>query len=224
MPFEGILGGVYKLADWIYTIIFSDLLWVLCNIPAIYVLFQLLLADSISVMFPLAFMLVLLLPFTFFPATIALFAVIHDLNNREDLSIVRCYWHKYRSYYKRSVKLGLWLTLLWAMLVVDFVYVHSLFNGAIDYIFLSLIFFALMVTLHMLTALINSENPTVRILALAKTAFKKITSRPLTSFSTIFILIVYSAICLYLAPILLALTIGSLTAQLMTKADGSLVV
>ncbi|MGN8647223.1 YesL family protein [Gracilibacillus sp. HCP3S3_G5_1] len=158
MQNSGIIGRFYVIADWIYKFSFANIFWMVCNIPIIFILINLLLADEIGVIGVLFGSILLLSPFVFFPSTVALFSIVNQFIRKEDINLWRDFWRFYRVNFKKSMKLGVIFTVFWAVLIIDFFYVVKLDNGILSYVFIVLGFFALVYNLHVFSAAVNIDS------------------------------------------------------------------
>ncbi|WP_175495409.1 DUF624 domain-containing protein [Gracilibacillus orientalis] len=158
MQYAGLMGRFYVIADWVYKFSFANIIWLVFNIPIIFVLFNLLLADEIAVILVLFAMMLWLSPFVFFPSTIALFSVVNQFIKNEEVKLLSDFWGYYRGNYKKSMKIGAICTIFWAILIIDFFYVLELGNVVLTYVFIVLGFFALVYNLHIFSAAVNIDS------------------------------------------------------------------
>lgn len=135
-------SSFYMIADWIYRYTSVNIIWVIFNLPLVFLLFNLLLADNLGVIVILAGLMLLLLPFVFYPANAALFSIVDLFIKKEDVKILREFWLCFKKNYKRSMKIGGIFTVLWSFLLIDLFYVINLGNSALTYLFIVLCFFA----------------------------------------------------------------------------------
>lgn len=112
------MGGLYRLCEWIMRFTVSNLLWIVLNIPIVIILFSILYMGHKGFLVPL----IILLPFVFFPATTALFASARDWVTKDDNTSIRQYWGYYKENYKKSLLGGLVLTGIWTIWAVDYYY------------------------------------------------------------------------------------------------------
>ncbi|WP_157801923.1 YesL family protein [Gracilibacillus salitolerans] len=148
MQNSGVMGRFYVIADWVYKFSFANIIWMVCNIPIIFILVNLLLADEIAVILVLFGMMLLLSPFMFFPSTVALFAIVNQFIQKEDVKLLSDFWGYYRRNYKKSMKIGVIFTIFWTVLIIDFFYMMRLGNVIMQYVFIVLGFFAFVYNLH----------------------------------------------------------------------------
>ncbi len=105
----------------------TNLLWILFNLPIVYLLFTILFVEQIETIFFLLIPVILLLPFIFFPATTAMFAMVRDWIMKDEgvNHLIKKYWGYYKENYKRSVGIGLLLTAAWVIWAADVYYFHE---------------------------------------------------------------------------------------------------
>ncbi|WP_211747676.1 DUF624 domain-containing protein [Paenibacillus sp. Marseille-Q4541] len=164
MEFKGAMGGLYRLTEWITRFAGSNLLWVLCASPffffvivKILVMGQGMTNESIQMNWAIA----IVAPFTFFPATTALFNVVRKwVMGDTDVPVFKTYFTGYKENYKQSMIGGLFYTLLFVIMYLDYtVYMTQFENlqlvGIIMLILLLLLgvsmfnFFSMVVHYHM---------------------------------------------------------------------------
>ncbi|MEK5058493.1 YesL family protein [Paenibacillus shunpengii] len=164
MEFKGAMGGIYRLTEWITRFAASNLLWVLCASPFFFflvikvlVMGQGMTNESIQMNWALG----IVAPFTFFPATSALFNVVRKwVMGDTDVPIMRTFFTGYKENYKQSMIGGVFYTLLVVIMYLDYtVYMTQFENlqliGIIMLILLLLLcvsmfnFFSMVVHYHM---------------------------------------------------------------------------
>ncbi|WP_068619697.1 YesL family protein [Paenibacillus tuaregi] len=131
METRGIMGGLYKVTEWITRIAVSNLLWLMCSIPFFFVLLTKYLLwvnmpnqpETLTI-----YLMIILAPVTLFPATSALFAVTRKwVMGEADVSVFRTFFKGYKENYKQSLVGGIFYTLLFVIVVVDYkVYMNQL--------------------------------------------------------------------------------------------------
>jgi uncharacterized membrane protein YesL len=110
MKMKGPIGGFYKLCDWIMKLAFINLLWLVFSILGLVIV-------------------------GFFPATMAMFAIIRKLLMGDlDVPIFKTFWVSYKNDFVKSNLLGLILAILGYFFYID---VHILQNtsGLINLIY-----------------------------------------------------------------------------------------
>ncbi|AYV69583.1 MULTISPECIES: YesL family protein [Niallia] len=95
MQMNGAIGGFYKLCDWIMKLAFVNLLWI-------------------------AFSLLGLLIFGFFPATVAMFVIVRKLlMGNMDIPVFKTFWESYKTEFIKSNLLGFIVSILGYFLYID---------------------------------------------------------------------------------------------------------
>lgn len=158
------MSGFYKVTEWIMRISGSNLLWILCASPFLFFVLTGLLSTDIDMWIQIAWILAILAPFTLFPATAALFSVTRKwVMGESDVSVIKTYFKGYKENYKQSMLGGIFYTLLFIIMIVDYnVYMKQFANmqiiGIIMLIFLILLsvslfnFFSLVSHYHLKTS------------------------------------------------------------------------
>lgn len=163
MEFKGVMGGFYRLSEWIMRLSAINLLWLICSIPVVWLIILLLNAiptQDMNQIIPLLLYMAILSPFTLFPATAAMFAVARKwLKGEADAPLMRTFFRGYKQNYRQSMLGGLIYLLIGFILYVNFKFYGSHFsmfgfvNGVVFVVALivttSLIyFFPVLVHLH----------------------------------------------------------------------------
>lgn len=125
LEFKGAMGGIYRITEWITRIAYTNILWLVTSIPFLFVLllkFMLYQVEATSndhVI--LNWVLGIMAPFTLFPAISALFAVVRKwVMGDTEVPIFRTFFTGYKENYKQSMIGGIFYTLLFVVMWVDF--------------------------------------------------------------------------------------------------------
>jgi uncharacterized membrane protein YesL len=163
---SGMMGGLYRLCDWFMRFSIINLLWIVFNIPIVFILFTIVYVEQKGVQFFLLVPLIILLPLLFFPATTAMFASARDWVIKDESTTIKQYWRYYKENYIKSLMGGLVLTAVWTIWAVDYYYFSKdnailmgifLLLGIVLFVF-SINFFSVISHYHLklLTALKNT--------------------------------------------------------------------
>lgn len=120
----GFMGGLYMIAEWVMKFSVINLLWIAFNLPVAFIVLNMFFVDKIEGLIFFIIPLLIMLPFLFFPATTAMFAVVRDwiIKDADGHQLFKSYWRYYKENYKRSVANGFALTVAWLIMVVDIYY------------------------------------------------------------------------------------------------------
>lgn len=115
MEFNGIMGGLYRISEWIMRLSVINILWVVCSIPFFYlVLVALTVPEGGAQMLPL---MGILAPFTLFPATAAMFTVARKwVSGDADVPLLKTFFRGYKENYLQAMLGGL-LYLVFAIII-----------------------------------------------------------------------------------------------------------
>ncbi|MDR0270623.1 DUF624 domain-containing protein [Paenibacillus sp.] len=120
MEFKGAMGGIYKITEWITRFAFSNILWLLCSSPFIFFLMTRLSVTGDEAL-QMNWALGIVAPFTLFPATAALFAVVRKwVMGDPDVGIFKLFFKSYKENYKQSMIGGIFYVLLLVIMMVDY--------------------------------------------------------------------------------------------------------
>lgn len=126
MEMKGAMGGLYKVTEWITRIAFTNILWVLCTSPFLFVLFTKFLMfiqipEAHNEQILLNWVLAILTPFLVFPATSAMFTVVRKwVMGDPDIPIFKTFFRGYKENYKQSMLGGIVYTLLFVIMYIDY--------------------------------------------------------------------------------------------------------
>lgn len=149
---KGMMGGFYKITEWIMRISGSNLLWLICSSPFLFFPITWLFAptaDKEVLGSQTLFFMAILAPFTLFPATAALFSVTRKwVMGEGDVGVTKTYFKGYKENYKQSFLGGIFYTLLIVIMIIDYrVYMNQFKNlqllGMIMLVFLIVLFVSL---------------------------------------------------------------------------------
>ncbi len=121
---SGLMGKLYVISEWIMKFAFTNLFWILLNLPIAFLVLNMLFVERLEDLLFFAIPLAVLMPVLFFPATTAMFAVVRGWIMKDENSgqLFRSYWRFYKENYKRSLVNGLFLTTVWVIWAVDLYY------------------------------------------------------------------------------------------------------
>ncbi|WP_062350628.1 YesL family protein [Bacillus kwashiorkori] len=194
--------------EWITRICFSNIIWLLFNLPIIYFAFNLLVSTNPNQLITNMLFIIILSPFLFFPSTTALFGITRKWVMGElDIKLIKSFFKYYKENYIRSVIGGLLLTVLWVFLFIDYFY-FSTINSPIFYLFLAVGIFMLAFTINFFSITVHYE---VKLFPTLKNCFQLALGRPVHTIGIAAITIITVYISFNL-PFLLLLGTGSIIA------------
>lgn len=121
------MGGLYASSEWIMKFAFTNLFWILLNLPIAFLLLNMLFVERLKDLFYFVIPIAILMPVFFFPATTAMFGVVRGwiIKNEDSGQIFRPFLRFYKENYKRSLVNGLFLTVVWLIWAVDLYYFYT---------------------------------------------------------------------------------------------------
>ncbi|WP_166242414.1 YesL family protein [Paenibacillus turpanensis] len=145
MEFRGMMGGLYRISEWIMRFSTINLLWVICSIPIFYLLVSGVMAQTTDQLISVLILMAILSPFTLFPATSAMFVVVRKwVTGNEDVPLFKTYFRGYKENYVASMLGGIIYVVLSVIMVINYrFYIGQ--EGTLEY--LSILFVALGVVL-----------------------------------------------------------------------------
>lgn len=158
---RGIMGGFYRISEWIMRLSVTNILWLVCSIPFVFFAMGIIWAQDMSQLYSSLIVTAVVAPFFFFPATAAMFTVARKwVMGEVDVPLLKTFFRGYKENYKQSMLGGLLYTVIFAVLIVDFIVYRDQFSSIISYIFIAFIlllgvsvfnFFSMTVHYHMKT-------------------------------------------------------------------------
>lgn len=183
MEMRGIMGGFYRVSEWIMRLSAINILWVICSIPVFFMLLTMLASPELTTDAILSslWMIAILSPFTLIPATVAMYGVARKwVMGDTDVPLFKTYFRCYKENYKQAMLGGLLFLVIGVLLIVCIRFYSSQTNALhwLSFLFISfgvvyigalLNFFSLLVHFHM------------KLLQLVKNAFIMTMGQPFTS-------------------------------------------
>lgn len=183
MEFRGIMGGFYRISEWIMRLSVINVLWVVCSLPFFYLLLVTFVTPDMSMdMLKQSLVMIgIVSPFTLIPATAAMFAVARKwVMGDVDVPLLKTYFRSYKENYLQSMLGGLVFLLIGVVLIVNYRF-YGTQSGALHW--LSLLFLTFSIILS--AAFINFISITVhfhmKFLQLLKNAFILTLGQPITA-------------------------------------------
>jgi uncharacterized membrane protein YesL len=197
MEMRGMMGGFYRISEWIMRLSVTNLLWVLTTLPFWFIFATFFLLPSanpdaatlseeqlMGQLYMGLYACAALLPFVVFPATAAMFTTVRKwVMGDVDVPLFKTFFRGYRENYKASMFGGIIYTLMFVIIILDIRFylggapgielISYVFMGIAVLLFVSLFnFFSMIVHYHMKT------------LELLKNAIFITIGRPLRSLSS----------------------------------------
>lgn len=195
MEMRGMMGGFYKLSEWIMRLSVTNVLWLLTSFPFWLIMINLLSAETVDQLKQVIILLAIVAPFTLFPATSALFSVARKwVLGDTDVPLLKTFFRSYKHNYKQAMIGGIFYALLFAILIIDYqVYLKEISGfQIIAYLFIALMFLLLVSLLHFFSLLSHFH---MKIFQLLKNALILTIGRPIRSL----IMVLGAAAVLYMS-------------------------
>lgn len=182
MEMRGLMGGFYKISEWIMRLSVTNVLWLLTGLPFWFVIFFFLLAtENVNMLQTNIIMMAIIAPFTFFPATSAMFSLARKwVLGDTDVPLLKTFFRSYKENFKQAMVGGIFYALLFAILIIDYYVYLSQISGfqLIAYLFIALTFLLLLSLLHFFCLLAHFQMKTLQLL---KNALILTIGRPIRS-------------------------------------------
>ncbi|CAM3796628.1 DUF624 domain-containing protein [Cohnella lubricantis] len=201
MEMRGMMGGFYKISEWIMRLAVTNVLWVLLSCPVWLVVFMYLSsntateAEATGLLVSSSIVLAIVSPFTLFPATSAMFSVVRKwVMGETDVPLFRTYFRNYKQNYVQAMLGGIVYSVLFAILVVDMQMYskHISGFGVLGIVFLAFIVLLIVSLFHFFSLLAHFHMKTLQIM---KNSLILTIGRPLRTLSTA----ILSAFAIYIS-------------------------
>ncbi len=210
------MGGLYRISEWIMRLSVINVLWVICSSPVLFLLlvgFTTPNIEGTNIFLTLLPLLVIVTPFTLFPATTAMFAVARKwVTGDEDVPLFKTYFSSYKENYLQSMIGGFLFVIIIAIIVINYRFYLTLegLMQSLSMLFLVLGIFVLAAMVNFFSILVHLH---MKILIVVKNALLISIGSPLNTIVLIICngLIVY--ISLFQFTFLIPFFMGSLVAS-----------
>lgn len=208
MNLSGFIASFAKISEWFMNFLLLNGLWLLFNFPIVYLLLDIIFRDSIDEVFMLLMAIFILLPFLFFPATAAMFAIVRRwMMKRPVGNLFTRFLRHYKENYLRSligslIFMPIYFVWVWNFLIANIPYATVTF-----YFYIIILFIIISLTCYYFSDIVHFD---IRLRdSLHKIVFMAIFYFPYTLGAAAASLIV-GAILYAIHPLILLLFGGSL--------------
>jgi uncharacterized membrane protein YesL len=190
MEMRGMMGGFYKLSEWIMRLSVTNLLWVITSLPFWYLFFFgviVPLSDTepnMDAVFSGLIVSTAVVPFVLFPATSAMFTTVRKwVMGDVDVPLLKTFFRGYKENYKVSMLGGIAYSLFFVIIFLD---IRFYFNGApgielISYVFMGI---AILLAVSLFNFFSMVAHYHMKTLQLIKNAVLITIGRPFRSLSS----------------------------------------
>jgi uncharacterized membrane protein YesL len=166
MEMRGMMGGFYRLSEWIMRLSVTNVLWLLTSIPFWFMLIGFLGANDTEQLKSIIVLLAIVAPFTLFPATSAMFSVARKwVLGDTDVPLLKTFFRGYKQNYLQAMIGGIFYALLFAIMIIDFQVYMKQITGfqIIAYLFIALMLLLLISLLHFFSLLAHFHMKTIQL-------------------------------------------------------------
>ncbi|MDQ0428725.1 putative membrane protein YesL [Planomicrobium stackebrandtii] len=176
--FSGLTGILYALAEWIMRFFTVNILWFIFNLPTVFLVASFFFSNPDVGIVTYLLPLVIFIPFLFVPTTIAMFATVREwILNNDQPSITKSYLLHLKKSYKKSMGLGLALTGIWLIWLIDF----QFFKGLNEMWGMAFLAFGCVLFIYTINLFSLSAHYQMKNTALLKNAFFITVGKPVMS-------------------------------------------
>lgn len=145
MEMNGLMGGLYRICEWIMRFSVINVLWIICSIPFLLASLPILTVENTGQLTMVLVISGVIAPFVLFPATAAMFTVARKwVMGDVDVPLFKTFFRGYKENYRQSMFGGIIYSLLFLLFVVNMRFYAELTNTLQ---FLSIMFLVLIVVL-----------------------------------------------------------------------------
>jgi uncharacterized membrane protein YesL len=161
LEFRGIMGGFYRISEWIMRLSVINVLWVICALPFFLLGLLMLQTESLDQLVSNLILIAIVSPFTLFPSTSAMFSVARKwMTGEEDAPLFKTFFRGYKENFVQSMIGGIVYALIAVILYTNFNFYGTQAGtfGVLKFLVLTLTaligvsffhFFSIVVHLHM---------------------------------------------------------------------------
>lgn len=183
---------LFKISEWFMNFSITNICWFIFNLPIVYLVINILFGEESDHVLRYGLLLIVCIPFIFFPATTAMFALTREwILNQEQDSLIKTYFHFYKENYKKSVFGGLFLTGMWVIWVGDFYYVKDM-STILMFAILILGLVLYVFTIHFFSVSVHYHEKTLKLI---KNAFLLTLGSPVL----FFVILITNGLLLYIS-------------------------
>ena len=162
MEMRGLMGGFYRISEWIMRLSVINVLWIVCSIPFFFVVFSFFVQPEVQVSMELVkqwlFLLAILAPFTLIPSTAAMFTVARKwVTGDPDVPLLKTFFRGYKENYLQSMLGGILLEIIGILLYINYTFYsgHTGLTKLLSFVFLLLLFLLLAVFLNYISIMVH---------------------------------------------------------------------
>ncbi|OMF22389.1 hypothetical protein BK133_26255 [Paenibacillus sp. FSL H8-0548] len=178
---RGLMGGFYRISEWIMRLATINVLWLICSLPFVFFAWMLVMSQDVNQVYSGLIVMAVVAPFTLFPATAAMFAVARKwVMGESDVALFKTFFRGYKENYKQSMLGGIIYTILLAIMIVDFIVYREQLN-LLSYIFIAFLLLLIISLFNFFSMLVHYHMKTFQLL---KNAVLITIGKPFRSLST----------------------------------------
>lgn len=167
MEFRGLMGGFYRISEWIMRLSVTNVLWILTAIPVFFFVLNLLLSQTVEQIQASMFAIVVLSPFFLFPSTSAMFALARKwVMGDADVPLLKTFFRSYKENYKQSLIGGLFFTVLLAVLYFNYRFYASQegYIALLSYVFIAFLIMAVLAVFNYFCIVVHLKMKTFQVI------------------------------------------------------------
>lgn len=210
MRIRGIFGILYIASEWLVRLASVNLMWIIFNIPLIFISLGFYTAETFDEIIQIAVLAIIILPFTFFPATSAMTDIVKQwVIDQNDTKLIKPYWTAYKKYYWKSFLGGIIITIIWLIFILDYALLAEKLI-VLQYILYFIFVMLLVFTIYFFSTINYIHDKKLR--AILKTTLIQTIRKPFLSFAIAVLSLLIIFISFQLLTFLIPLLVGSFIA------------
>lgn len=167
MEFRGLMGGFYRISEWIMRLSVTNVLWIVTAIPVFFFVLNMLLSQTVEQVQASMFAIAVLSPFFLFPSTAAMFALARKwVMGDADVPLLKTFFRSYKENYKQSLVGGLFFTILIAVLYFNYRFYASQegYVVLLSYVFIAFLVMTLLAVFNYFCIVVHLQMKTFQVI------------------------------------------------------------
>jgi len=215
LEFRGLMGGFYRICEWIMRLSVTNVLWALCAFPIFFIALVILIGiqtNGPESAIPWLFLMAVISPFLLFPSTAAMFSVARKwIMGDTDVPLIKTFFKGYKENYVQSMLGGIVFLLLGAVMYMNYWFYLKQAGGLqwIAFLFITFSFILAASVINFFSIMVHFH---MKFWNIIKNSILITIGHPLTSLSLLIVNLLIIYISLFEYTFLIPFFMGSLIA------------
>lgn len=179
LQLSGLMEKLHVASEWLIYFFLTNVIWIILNAPVVFFTINYFILDELDALIANSIILAILIPFVTFPPTAALFALMRKWAMHErETPVFRSYWKFYKENFVKSMLGGIIITMIWAVIIVDFYILINHFSPLFLMLFIVILLFLVTFTLYFFASVVHFN---IKLFDLIKNALLMTIAKPVLS-------------------------------------------